>query len=274
MSESVWINGKPAGGLNPADRGLAYGDGVFETIRLIQGQAVLGERHWARLSAACQYLEIPLNTESLRLQCESLWGAHNGIAKIIVTRGVGGRGYLPPQNAQATTILSLHDAPQYPSRFQQDGINAAICEQSLGNSPLLAGLKHLNRLEQVLLRKTLAADTPEGLVSDTRGFVVEGIMSNVFLVRNGALHTPLLDSAGVLGVMRAEIIDIARHLGISVTESHLNVGDFVAADEVFFCNSVYGIWPVQVLGETPKAIGPITRQLQTTIASYFSHAKS
>lgn len=271
MTSTVWVNGVPDGQLDPADRGLAYGDGLFETLRIVQGRAVLEARHWERLAAGCQRLHIPLDIAAVKADFACfLIGRSDGIAKIIVSRGSGGRGYLPPAAAKPTVIASWHESPAYPAVHAESGIVAAICRQPLGLSPLLAGLKHLNRLEQVLLRAELEVlGAPEALVCDLNGCVVEGVVSNVFLVRGNALLTPKLDQAGVAGVMRAEILAQAAGLGISVTEAALMPDDFLQADEVFFCNSVYGIWPVRELAGTRWVPGAVTQRLQQAIAPLF-----
>lgn len=273
MAATVWVNGVPDGRLDPADRGLAYGDGVFETLRVIRGQAVLAGRHWLRLTQSCGRLGLPLDASLLQSEFAAfLDGRGDGIAKIIVTRGAGGRGYLPPAQAELTRIFSWHEAPAYPAEYASLGIRAGLCQQRLGQAPMLAGLKHLNRLEQVLLRQELESlACAEALVCDVAGRVVEGVISNVFLVRGGALLTPSLDLAGVAGVMRAEILAQAAQLGLSVTETTLIPDDFLQADEVFFCNSVYGIWPVRELAAKPLAApGPVTRRLQQAVAPLFA----
>jgi 4-amino-4-deoxychorismate lyase len=268
-SATVWVNGVPGGAPDPADRGLAYGDGLFETVRVVNGRPVLAERHWQRLNAGCRRLGIPLDLPFLRTElAQFLLGRADGVLKVVVTRGPGGRGYLPPLQAQPTRVLSWHSLPAYPLTHAQDGIAAGICRQPVGESPLLAGLKHLNRLEQVLLRAELEPmGCAEALVVTAAGEVVEGVFSNVFMVRGGSLLTPLLDRAGVQGVMRAELMGQAQALGLPVQETRLTVGDFLRADEAFFCNSIYGIWPVRELaGSSLGTPGNLTRQLQAAIA--------
>jgi 4-amino-4-deoxychorismate lyase len=138
-----------------------------------------------------------------------------------------------------------------------------MCTLRLAEQPALAGHKHLNRLEQVLLRRELAMlEADEGLVLDAGGRVVEGVFSNVFLVLGGELHTPRIDVAGIRGVMRAVLLREAAALGHKVVEGHYGPKDFLAADEVFFCNSVNGIWPVRALGSREWMPGPVTRHWQ------------
>lgn len=266
MTYPVWVNGSEGGRIAPADRGLAYGDGLFETLRVENRRAVFAERHMTRLLASATVFGIALDAAALRRDF-SLFLAQvpaSCVVKILVTRGPGGRGYLPDPAAQPTVILSAHPLPDHPPLHQAGGIVAALCPLRLGSQPLLAGHKHLNRLEQVLMRRELAGlAADEALVCDQDGFVVEGVFSNVFLVRDGRLCTPHVDRAGVAGVMRAAVLDHARAGGVPVQEGRYFPDDFRSADEVFFCNSVNGIWPVRLLLDRQWLPGPVTRRLQT-----------
>ncbi|HEX6591694.1 MAG TPA: aminodeoxychorismate lyase [Moraxellaceae bacterium] len=263
MSGPVWVNGSEGGHLDPADRGLAYGDGLFETLRVEKGRAVLGDLHFSRLRDSAAALGLALDVAALQQDFLRFLQACPArcVAKIIVTRGVSGRGYLPDPAAVPTVIFSAHPLTEIPEA--QDGIEAAVCTLQLGLQPLLAGHKHLNRLEQVLLRRELEAlGKREALVCASDGQVVEGVFSNVFLVRDGVLYTPLIDQAGVRGVMRAAILAHAAAQGIPTQESRLTVDAFRDADEVFFCNSVNGIWPVSGLSGRHWTQWPLTRRLQ------------
>lgn len=267
----VWINGGEQP-LHPAERGLAYGDGLFETLRVRHGRPVLWQRHLDRLQAGCARLGIPLDSSLLQGEVDVfLAGREHGVLKIIVSRGPGGRGYLPPVHPEPTRLLAWHDEPAYPAGWAEQGIVAAVCQQRLGESPLLAGLKHLNRLEQVLLRQELEQlGGSEALVCDMQGRVVEGVFSNVLAVQGGKLLTPPIVNAGVAGVMRAELLAQAGALGIAAEEKELSLADCLAADELFFCNSVYGIWPVRELaGQGLTAPGAVTQRLQWAIAPLF-----
>jgi 4-amino-4-deoxychorismate lyase len=265
MSYPVWINGSEGSCIDPADRGLAYGDGLFETLRIEQGRAIFLEQHFLRLFNSCHCFGLTLDAQALRqdfsrflVQCPAFC-----IVKIMVTRGVSGRGYLPDPDAEPTVIFSAHGKPHHASSCTREGVTAALCEQRLGQQPMLAGHKHLNRLEQVLLRRELAElGSDEALVCDIDGYVVEGVFNNVFFVRTGVLCTPRIDASGVLGVMRAVLLEQAGEIGIAVQQGQYLPDDFLCADEVFFCNSVNGIWPVCRLDEQHWQPGPITRQLQ------------
>lgn len=267
MSSLVWINGSEGGCIDPADRGLAYGDGLFETIRIEQGRAIFLKEHFSRIFSSCQVLGIALDVVSVRQDFLRFLAACPAacVAKIMVTRGVSGRGYLPDPAATPTVIFSAHAPPLYPDAHVLEGVTAAVCSLRLGHQSMLVGHKHLNRLEQVMLRRELEAlAVDEALVRDLDGYVLEGVFSNVFLVRAGELCTPRLERAGIHGVMRTVLIEQAGKSGLHVREGRYTPDDFLAADEVFFCNSVNGIWPVQVLsGRQWSCIGQVTRQLQS-----------
>lgn len=265
MSYPVWINGSEGACIDPADRGLAYGDGLFETLRIEHGRAIFLEQHLARLFHSGQHFAIALDQKKIRqdfLRFLTVCPA-SCVTKIIVTRGISGRGYLPDPTALPTVVFSAHALPVYPAEHALDGVNVALCTQRLGQHPMLGGHKHLNRLEQVMLRRELAGlAVDEALVCDLDGFVVEGVFNNVFLVRAGVLCTPCIESAGVVGVMRSMVIEQARASRIPVQQEHYLLSDFLGADEVFFCNSVSGIWPVHSLLGRLWRPGPVTRQLQ------------
>ncbi|MCQ4294755.1 aminodeoxychorismate lyase [Pseudomonas stutzeri] len=267
-----WLNGQPCDGLPVHDRGLAYGDGLFETIRVVGGRVRLLERHLRRLEDGCQRLAIPVDTDQLHNElaqfCQALG---QGVAKLIVTRGTGQRGYAPPQPCQPQRLLLGSPLPAYPSQHAESGIRIFSCETRLAEQPRLAGIKHLNRLEQVLARAEWHDPAfAEGLMRDISGRVVEGVFSNLFMVVGGELLTASLVRCGVAGVMRAEIMDRASQQGLAVIESDISYTELLQADEVFLCNSLYGIWPVTGLAERVWPVGPLTRKLQVVVADLLS----
>lgn len=265
MDYPVWVNGISDGRVHPADRGLAYGDGLFETLRIAQGRAVLGDEHFARLATGAAALGLAIELPVLRDRFLAFLAEcpPECVAKIIVTRGAGGRGYLPDPGAVPTVIYSSFPLPDVPAAHAECGIAAAQCELRLAEQPALAGHKHLNRLEQVLLRRELdVLGADEALVLDAEGWVVEGVASNVFLVRGGQLCTPRVEVAGVRGVMRAAILHAAAAEGHKVEQGLFTPDDFLSADEVFFCNSVNGVWPVRTLAGREWTPGPVTRRWQ------------
>ena len=263
----AWVNGQPAESLALADRGLAYGDGLFETIKVQGGRAVLLERHLARLQEGCQRLKIPCDMSILRRELlEYMQQLGDGVCKLIVTRGAGQRGYGLPDPCVPQRILQASAVPQWPAAHQQQGIQLFACQLRLSEQPLLAGLKHLNRLEQVLARAEWSDPTyAEGVLLDAQDRVVDGVFSNIFIVHKQQLLTPALHRCGVAGVMRAELLERAAAVGIEVLVRDISLQDLLQADEVFTCNSLYGIWPVRAYAAQRWPIGAVTRKLQQLI---------
>lgn len=275
MNATVLVNGEPRDTVSVNDRGLQYGDGLFETIAVHAGRPLLLDRHLARLRRGAERLAIALpSTDLLTGEAANLCAeAQRAVLKIIVTRGCGGRGYACDAQAQPTRILKLSAWPERPAECARDGVAVRLCRTRLARNPRLAGIKHLNRLEQVLARAEWRDEYAEGLMSDDSGALIEGTMSNVFLVMDGVLATPALADCGVEGVMRAVVLDAAEALGIAARVGRVAMEDFGNAQEVFLTNSLIGIWPVRGLDRSAIGqdglelpVGPVTRRLQEAIA--------
>jgi 4-amino-4-deoxychorismate lyase len=261
----IVVNGKRLDAVSTMDRGLLYGDGVFETIAVQDGKAQRWECHMERLRHGCQRLGIvPVAPAILETEAESMCqGVARAVLKIIITRGTGGRGYRPVAGGGQTRILQLHPWPDFPERFACDGVAVRICNLRLGQNPALAGIKHLNRLEQVLARAEWDdGGIPEGLLLDQQDCLVEGTMSNVFLVQDEKLVTPDLAQCGVAGVMRAMVLSRAVEAGIVTEVRPVAVGELFSAQEVFLCNSIIGIWTVSSIDGCRIPSGKVTGKLQ------------
>ncbi len=270
---TTWVNGSQRDHLALADRGLHYGDGVFETMVIHAGKVPLWQRHWRRLLVGCGRLGI-VGLDGRRLADEvaaSSRGCERGIIKLIVTRGEGGRGYRPPRDSEAgppTRILLRSLWPTYPDYFWREGITARLCGIRLAANPALAGIKHLNRLEQVMARREwYDPDIAEGLMCDQMGNVVEGTQSNIFVVRAGRLLTPPVEHCGVAGVMRGLILDEATAWGLAAEERLLPLAELARSEEVFVCNAVIGVWPLRRLEQWSFPHGPVTRRVAQATAS-------
>lgn len=273
----ILVNGECRAHIEISDRGFQYGDGLFETIAITNGQPVFFDQHMARLQAGCCRLSIPFpDIGLLRLEAQKL-SQHSGSAvlKLTITRGSGGRGYRQPDVIQATRVLSLHPSPDYPDIFKQQGVVTRFCDVRLGLNPALAGIKHLNRLEQVLARAEWSDSAiQEGIMLDINEHVIEGTMTNLFYVKNSILYTSLLTLGGVAGIIRGLIMTNSFRGGISVIERTFTKDELLSADEVFVCNSIIGIWPVKQIAETCFSVGAITRQLQIKLAQFEKKAIS
>lgn len=259
-----WVDGQPADAVPLKDRGLAYGDGLFETLAVKAGQPVLLDRHLQRLDEGCRRLALVADQALIRDELLAYAAAlGDGVLKLILTRGDSLRGYGVNAGAPVRRILQGSPPATYPPAHGSSGVRLFPCATRLSEQPLLAGLKHLNRLEQVLARAEWQdADHAEGLMLDMSGRVIEGVFSNLFLVDNGQLLTADLSRCGVAGVMRAELLARAEALGLVTTVTDISLAQLQRADEVFVCNSVYGIWPVLGCGPMSWSAGPLTRKLQ------------
>lgn len=262
----ILLNGKPQEVIPATDRGLHYGDGLFETIAICNGKPQFWHAHMERLRDGCARLAIPmpevgcLEEETARLSA----GIERAVIKIIITRGSGGRGYRSPESPEPQRLVMRYPWPEY--EIPREGIALRVCETPLACNPRLAGIKHLNRLEQVLARNEWRDEAVlEGLMLDLDGHVIEGTMSNLFAVRDGVLITPDLTRCGVAGVMRRQVLSIAQKLGVVCEMLNLRADELTAMDELFVTNSIIGIWPVARLGEARYGDAPITRQLMSAL---------
>jgi len=259
------INGVRGWQVAVADRGFQYGDGLFETVEIRHNRPLFLQQHLQRLALGCQRLRIPVPDPAL-LQDEVAQLAADwprGVLKIIITRGSGGRGYRLPDAVQPTRVLSVHPFPDYPQGFYDDGVRVRYCQQPLSINPTLAGIKHLNRLEQILARAEWQDDAiQEGLLLDTNGAVIEGTMSNLFLCHGNTLITPDVSSAGIAGIVRGLVLQWAQQLGATVSIQTVTPLLLQQADSCFLTNSIIGIWPIRDLDGHRYPIGTLTRQLQ------------
>lgn len=266
----ILINGERKNTLDVTDRGLHYGDGLFETIEVIQGQPVFLQQHLERLKTGCLILKIPFPAEVLLLD-EIAWVSkdiEHGVVKLMLTRGSGGRGYRQPDTIQVTRLIILYPYPDYPESYKTEGINVRFCEHCLGLNPILAGLKHNNRLEQVLARAEWQDEFQEGLMLNLNGHVIEGTMSNLFVLKDQIVYTPEIKLSGIKGIMRQIIIELARQNHIALQETLLTREFVLAADEIFLTNSVIGTWPVKSIEHKAYPVGRITQKIMAYLVAY------
>ena len=241
----ILINGRRASTVRATNRGLAYGDGLFETVGIRGSRLTLWEEHYRRLVRGGEVLgiEIPaaqVLERELRRVCGKV---EDAVGKIIVTRGEGGRGYLPPDNAEPERLVMAFPWPQVPAAWYTRGVRVRVCKQRVTEQPALAGLKHLNRLDSVLARNEWRSSRiAEGLMLDGAGHVIEGTASNLLAVFDGELVTPKLDRCGVAGAMRAWLM-----ANYAVREVRLKVDDLCKVQAAAMCNSIHGVWPIRAI---------------------------
>ncbi|MGQ4877381.1 aminodeoxychorismate lyase [Billgrantia sp. LNSP4103-1] len=246
------------------DRGLAYGDGLFETILVRDGKPLLWQEHVARLSRGCERLGMPMPLADELDRLPALAGPGLKVLKLILTRGSGGRGYLTPPRAVPRLIWQVGDFAPLKSHWET-GVRVRHCRLQLGIQPLLAGLKHLNRLENVLARSEWNdTDIAEGILCDSQGHLVEATCMNLFWQWQGRLQTPSLEGAGVAGTLRAALME-----RLEIQEVSMRPEALVDAEAVWLGNSVQGIWPVVRLDAADGAmlrswaLGGVHRVLQS-----------
>ena len=246
---TVYVNGVAGGRLDPLDRGLQYGDGLFETMAVQDGRARFLQWHLARLEEGARRLAMPLpDRDRLAGQIAAAWPAGRGVVKLIFTRGPSRRGYRPPAQVEPTCIAAGFDWPVWPATSWSEGIRLRICRTRLGRNPHLAGIKHLNRLEQVLARAEWDDDgIAEGLMLDEHDQVISGTQSNLFAVIAGQIVTPTLDHCGVAGIMRRGFCHWAAENAMTVVERNIPVAELGTATEMFVTNALIGAWPVREL---------------------------
>lgn len=244
MSTRIFVGSNRVSGIAAGDHGWSYGDALFETIRVCRGQIHWWSAHWQRLTRGAQRFGIPLPEHALvQREVAELVGYEDGVVRLQVSRGIGGRGYAPPADAVPTWTIALHPLPP---AAPPAGIELRWCELRLALQPALAGIKHCNRLEHVLARAewTPATTAHEGLMRSTEGDVVCATAANVFVLTERGWLTPSIDRCGVSGICRDWAID-----ALGAREVRLDVTEVEAAQAVFLCNAVRGILPVARLGD-------------------------
>ncbi len=272
------INGEEIEQLSIEDRGFQYGDGLFETIAIRDGRYEYLDRHLMRMKKGCERLGLIWPGDMAWLDdIHSLGKQANGVLKLVLSRGVGGRGYVYDTEAKATRISLLYSLPEFDSH-NISGVNVRVCATPVSINPVLAGIKHLNRLDNVLARnESRDPAIAEGIMLDDQQHVIEGTMSNLFCVLDGELFTPSLARAGIQGITRNRIIELAELQGIQVHEIDISLGNFLDMEAIFMCNSLIGIWPViRVMhGDQEYSFSDISmaRQLQQALQSDLSQQK-
>ncbi len=265
---SALIDGRPGHSIDCGDRGLQYGDGLFETVACRDGRPSWLGLHLERLQQGCERLRLPFREfEALRAEiCGLATGQPHCLVKAIVTRGAATRrGYAPVGDERPTRIVSRHPWP-VPSARAPSGFRLGVSGVTLGVNPLLAGLKHLNRLEQVLAQMARdEAGVDEVLMMSTAGQVIGGSMSNVFLADDEGLFTPDLSDCGVAGVMRRVVLEAAARDGSPVRVRPVQLAELGGVHEVFLTNVRWGLQSVRLFEGHSLASDARARRLRAVI---------
>ncbi|MEF1291223.1 aminodeoxychorismate lyase [Vibrio sp. M260118] len=264
------LNGVCSDSISLSDRSFQYGDGCFTTMLTRNGNICHWPLHIERINACLDALHIPRPDWQVIEAWLSEMISHEPKAglKLHISRGEGGRGYSPTQVASPNVTISDFIYPAHYEQWKQDGVELGICQHRLGHVPLLAGHKHNNRLEQILLKAELEQGAfADGVALDLDGNVIETTMANLFWLQGGKLYTPKLDKAGVSGVMRRVVLEWADSEGVDVEVGDFPLSSLLAADEVFMTNSILGVAPVRAIDRSQFDIGKITKRIQEMIDS-------
>ncbi len=254
-AQSYLINGSFDAVISPFDRGFAYGDGVFRTIKMVQGLPESWPQHYQKLVADCAVINIVCpSAELLMSDLQQLFTSDEvAVAKIIITRGEGSRGYTLPAITAPMRVVTKSAMPQYAQERFSEGVNLIVCDTRLAAQPLLAGIKSLNRLENVLARMEWNEHTfndiaiADGILLDANDNVIECTAANIFACFGGTLITPSLTSCGIAGITRQRIIELAHTLSLKIVVEDFNCEKLFSADEVIICNSLYGAFQVKAV---------------------------
>ncbi|NQZ23790.1 MAG: aminodeoxychorismate lyase [Colwellia sp.] len=254
------INGVQSDSISIADRGLAYGDGVFTTAKVVQGKIQFLSEHLERLTTNCHKLSISVpDIDKIKGEVKAVAQRFElCVAKIIITAGEGGRGYSRQGCEKSTVIISFHAFPEHYLTWQQQGINLGLAKFKLGISPLLSGIKHLNRLEQVLIRQELDKRNEDDLlVLNCAENIIEASAANIFWFKNNTWYTPKIVESGISGLMRHHVLDTLNNdkkKSVEIIEAKITILDNIEA--MFICNSVMNIVPVSHFQEKKLALAP------------------
>lgn len=261
----IFVNGIQGDSVFVNDRGFMYGDGVFRTMLMQRGQPLWWDDHYDKLNGDCAALKITCPAKEAFWQALQLIGIHEPecVVKIIVTRGQGARGYLVDTSVQPTYVVSTSPRSLHPENYRKTGVKVRLCDLRLADQPLLAGIKHLNRLENVLARMEWDdSSIAEGLMLDESGHVISGTMTNLVLVKDGGLIVPDLRLCGVAGVTRQRIVTWAAEQQIPVSVQPVPLPLLMDADEALLCNSVIGVWQIAEFQGRVWPTGKLTQTIR------------
>lgn len=254
------------------DRGLLYGDGLFETILVVNGYAPLIGWHIKRMHAGIMALNLPVSQHQVRHrlhQAVSMATAGEQVVKVVLTRGKGERGYAPPAKAKPSWIISHGLYQRRQKALYDDGLHIGLCQQALTPAGPLAGLKHLNRLEQVLAAQQVQSHGwDEGLMLNQKGSPIELTAMNLFARFGNAIWMSPVANEGVAGVLRSWLQQVwLPSSDYSLLNQPITLAKLQQADEVIAGNSVAGFLPVRKLGLWTWQPGELIGELQSAFES-------
>ncbi len=273
-NRSYLINGSFEQAISVFDRGFSYGDGVFRTMKIHNGLPVSWPFHYQKLVADCAGIGIVCpSAELLMSDLQKLFESElfseniTQVAKIIITRGEGERGYAPPVITVPTRVVIKSEFPNYAESSYTQGVQLHVCNIRLAAQPKLAGIKHLNRLENVMARMEWREDYIfDGLLLDQSGHVVECTMSNVFVRFKDELITPDLSIYGVSGITRQRILGLSGVLGLNLSVRPLTLEELLQADEAIICNSLFGAFQITRINDKKWPLQDLAAKIRDVVA--------
>ena len=265
----ILINGKKDNRISVNDRAFQYGDGIFETIAYKNNTLIYWNEHIQRLNNACRILQLNIIDEKTWLNDIKKVISDNQqdlVIKLIYSRGNGQRGYKIAEPVEPVRVVMSSPLPVYADELHDSGVKLMVCKTPASSNSRLAGIKHLNKLDNVLARNEWSDDEIfEGLMLDDYGNVIEGTMTNIFAVKNNSLYTPILKRSGVNGIIRQRIIDLAKNDNIVTQQIEIKLDKLLKMDEIFISNSLIDLCPVKQIDNNQYKIGSITKQLMNKL---------
>ena len=268
---TICINGIFTKKIDIADRGFQFGDGIFETIAFSKDNLEFWSEHMSRLKKGCKVLSMPCpDLKKIFFKAKKMCKSFNaqGVLKLIVSRGIGERGYKIPEKIKPSWAISLYPWPKFPEANFIRGVNVRKCITTISRQPLLSRIKHLNRLEQVLARSEWKArNITEGLMCDDQDHVIEGTMSNIFGVKKNIFYTPIIKLSGIKGIMRRIILKLLKKNKEKYIIKKITLKEFLKFDEIFVSNSIFGIWPVIKISKKKFLFGKKTKKIISLLSN-------
>ena len=273
MDSIAIINGKEQSNISIFNRNFQYGDGLFETCVVKNNQILFWEKHLSRLDIGCRKLKIKNIEEEIWLKdikkALSLTSKKNCVLKLILSRGNSQRGYSYPDDILPVRVVIVSEMKNVQAK---ESFSLEYASSGYHSNPNLAGIKHCNRIEQILARSSLKRD--EAIMLDENQNIISVTQGNIYFIFGQSLVTPKLDRCGVIGSRRSLILELAESIELNVEEGNVSMNDAKKADEAFISNSIMGIQSVNSIEEYQLPKKMITEQIKIAFESATQDIKS
>ena len=273
MDSIAIINGKEQSNISIFNRNFQYGDGLFETCVVNNNQILFWEKHLSRLDIGCRKLKIKNIEEEIWLKdikkALSLTSKKNCVLKLILSRGNSQRGYSYSDDILPVRVVIVSEMKNVQAK---ESFSLEYASSGYHSNPNLAGIKHCNRIEQILARSSLKRD--EAIMLDENQNIISVTQGNIYFIFGQSLVTPKLDRCGVIGSRRSLILELAESIELNVEEGNVSMNDAKKADEAFISNSIMGIQSVNSIEEYQLPKKMITEQIKIAFESATQDIKS